>query len=334
MKLNNVTDTMTKNKWNSLIQDYKLKTVYHMWEWLEFIQESQNLKKYIYEIILDNKVVGYLPGFLIKKGPLRIFGSPFPGWTTPYMGPLLDNNVSQAFFYKEFKNLMKQEKYHYAEITNINLDGEAAKKEDLVVTERITYLAELAPSSEEILARFRKSTKFAVRKIIRENTLDIEITNDESFLDYYYSQMEVIFAKSNKQPTYSKERIRLLIEKMAPTGKLLLTWAKYEEKPIACMIDLIDGQWMYSFGASSDQNYLNIRPNGAIRFFVMNHALEQGVKYYDFMGADDYKSQFGSEKFITYRIIYSQWESLFKLRNFARKLLNYKNIISFKLRGK
>src|SRR5690554_6794796 len=167
MKLINVTSQMNKDKWNVLIEDYPLKTIYHQWEWLEFIRKSQKLNLIIYEIIDDDLIVGYFPGFLVFKGPLKILASPIPGWTTPYLGPLLDKDFPQERFFSEFKNLMRKEKYHFAEITNINLDGEAARNSGLIVSERITYVSEIAPTSEQILNKFRKSTKFAVRKIIR-----------------------------------------------------------------------------------------------------------------------------------------------------------------------
>jgi hypothetical protein len=61
------------------------------------------IKKVIYEIKMNEELVGYLAGFTIRKGPIKIFASPFPGWTTAYMGPLLDKRVPQRLFFKEFE---------------------------------------------------------------------------------------------------------------------------------------------------------------------------------------------------------------------------------------
>ena len=70
MLLKKIDRDISKDEWNALISNYKSKTIYHTYEWLEFIEESQGLKKAIYEIIMDNEVKGYLVGFRIKKGQL------------------------------------------------------------------------------------------------------------------------------------------------------------------------------------------------------------------------------------------------------------------------
>jgi len=54
---------------------------------------------------MNEEVVGYLAGFTIRKGPIKIFASPFPGWTTAYMGPLLDKRVPQRLFSRNLNNL-------------------------------------------------------------------------------------------------------------------------------------------------------------------------------------------------------------------------------------
>jgi len=133
MLLKKIDRDISKDEWNALISNYKSKTIYHTYEWLEFIEESQGLKKAIYEIIMDNEVKGYLVGFRIKKGPINIFGSPFPGWTTPYMGPLINDDVSQRIFFEEFRNLMKREGYHYAELSNSQLDIELARSQNFII---------------------------------------------------------------------------------------------------------------------------------------------------------------------------------------------------------
>lgn len=183
---------MSKDEWNSRILEYSGKTIYHTYEWLEFIEESQGLEKIIYEIIINDKVVGYLPSFEIRKGPIKIFGSPFPGWTTPYMGPLINDNISQELFLKEFKNLMKREGYHYSELCNRNLNIEIAKKQGFIIEEGVTYVSEIKHTPDEILLSFSKSARQNVRRAIK-NGLIVETTADESFIDYHYSMLKGVF---------------------------------------------------------------------------------------------------------------------------------------------
>lgn len=322
-------DDFNADEWNNIISNYTSKTLYHTYEWLEFIEESQGLKKEIYEIVSDNKIVGYLPGFKIKKGPINIFGSPFPGWTTPYMGPIINDNVSQELFFREFKKLMKKEGYHYAELSNRKLDIDIAKKENFIIEEGTTYIAEIKSNPEKILSSYSKSTRKCVRRAIRNN-LVVETTIDENFVDSYYVHLEQVFLKSNMKPTYSKNRVRLLIDKLLPKNKIILTWVKLEDDVIANRIDMIDGLWMNSFGSSSHQDYLKSNPNELARFHVMCVAADRGVKHYDMSGGGTYKRKFNSEKVTTYRLIYSRF-GLYRTRNLAKTLVRFKNKLKTKL---
>ena len=329
MHIRKLQNDITKDEWNNIISNYESKTLYHTYEWLEFIEEIQGLKKEIYEIVDDNEIVGYLPGFRIKKGPVNIFGSPFPGWTTPYMGPIINNNVSQELFFKEFKNLMKREGYHYAELSNRKLDIDLAKKENFIITEGTTYIAEVKPNPEEILSSYSKSTRKNVRRAIKNNLI-VETTKDDSFVDSYYTHLEQVFLKSNMKPTYPKKRAKLLIDKLLPENKIILTWVKFEDKVIANRIDLIDGLWMHAFSTTSNQSYLKLKPNELARFHAMCVAADRGVRHYDMTGGGTYKRMFNSEEITTYRIIYGRF-GLYKARNLAKTLIKLKNKLETKL---
>ncbi|GLI51892.1 hypothetical protein TSYNTROOL_19780 [Tepidanaerobacter syntrophicus] len=153
MNIKRVEQRISKEDWNNKISKFKNKTIYHTYEWLEFIEESQGLEKILYEITINEKVEGYLPGFIIKKGPIKIFGSPFPGWTTPYMGPLINENISQELLFSEIKKLMNKEDYHYAEFCNRSLDIGEAKKQKFIIEKGTTYISEVKSTPEEILFR-------------------------------------------------------------------------------------------------------------------------------------------------------------------------------------
>ena len=101
------------------------------------------------------------------------------------MGPIINNNVSQELFFKEFKNLMKREGYHYAELSNRKLDIDLAKKENFIITEGTTYIAEVKSNPEKVLSSYSKSTRKCVRRAMRANLI-VETTKDECFIDSYY----------------------------------------------------------------------------------------------------------------------------------------------------
>ena len=74
-------ENMSSEAWDKEAESYATWNVYHSAAWLDFIERTQPVKRRIYGLYLDTQRVGLLPGFTLRKGPLRIFGSPLPGWT-------------------------------------------------------------------------------------------------------------------------------------------------------------------------------------------------------------------------------------------------------------
>ena len=333
MEIKKLQNEIRGKDWNFRIGKYDSKTIYHTNEWLEFIAESQGLSKVVYEIFLDKEVVGYLPGFIIKKGLIKIFGSPFPGWTTPYMGPLINKTVPQELLFKQIKKLMQKEGYVYAEFCNRVLDVEIAEKVGFVLEKNITYISEIMHEPEAILASYSRSARKSVRRAIRNGLVVETTTNIEKFIEIYYLQLQEVFLKSNMLPTYSKERVKLLIKKLLPSNKILLTWVKFNEKVIACRIDMIEGVWMNSFGSSSSREFLKLNPNELARYHVMCIGAERGIKHYDMSGGGKYKSKFGSERIINHKIIYDRFH-LYGIRNMAKEIIRLKNKIVCKINKK
>ena len=73
------------------------RTVFQTREWLDFIAETQNGKPVVAELRDGGALAGYFSGVLIRKLGVKILGSSFPGWTTPYIGfNLVPGGITRA----------------------------------------------------------------------------------------------------------------------------------------------------------------------------------------------------------------------------------------------
>ena len=61
--------------------------------WMDFVVAAQQAKPVVAEVKRDNQAVGFFTGAIVNKLGFRILGSPFPGWTTSYMGFSLEPGV-------------------------------------------------------------------------------------------------------------------------------------------------------------------------------------------------------------------------------------------------
>src|SRR5262245_57374163 len=85
----------TAVNWNDLDR-FQDRTVFQTREWVQFVKESQRATPIVLEITDGGKPVGYFTGLTMKRFGIRILGSSFPGWTTPYMGFNLVPGASRA----------------------------------------------------------------------------------------------------------------------------------------------------------------------------------------------------------------------------------------------
>ncbi len=276
------------------------------------------MKRHIYEISDRGRTIGYLPGFIIYKGPIRIFASPFEGWNTPYLGPLFLGKVSDAVILEALQERFNKDKLHFAQFTYPRkIAGSDCGK--FRITEGYTYLAEVAQSPEMVLKNYSKSTRKHVRRAVGRG-LKAEFTNDRQFIDTYYEQLRQVFLKSNMRPTYAKAKVEALWDNLMPSGKLRATQVLYDNKIIATRLDFFEKRLMHSFGSASDQDYLHLNPNELARYHIMSFAAENEIEYYDMTGGGTYKEKFGAEKVKIVKLVWDPY-GMSRVKDFAKKMV-------------
>src|SRR5690242_727189 len=72
-------------EWEALDQSHD-RTVFQTREWLQFISQTQRAEPVVAEFRERTRVVGYFTGLTFTRFGIKVLGSSFPGWTTPYMG--------------------------------------------------------------------------------------------------------------------------------------------------------------------------------------------------------------------------------------------------------
>lgn len=282
-------------EWNEAIAKFDIKHFYHMGAWLDFIEQTQPVSRKIYAIYAGATIVGYLPGFVLKRGPVRIFGSPLPGWTTDYMGPVLQRGVELEGLLPAIASALRRDHIHHAELCHNTLDWALASNAGFQRALRTTYIAPIPADENEMLSSFSKSTRKAIRRALQSEIV-VESSKDQAFIDVYYDQLREVFAKSGTEPTYPKERVRALWEHIMPTGRMLNTMVMKGGKCIATRIDFFGEGCLHSFGSASYREYLKDYPNEIARYHAMSEGSKRGLTKYDMSGDGAYKAKFNAER--------------------------------------
>jgi Acetyltransferase (GNAT) domain len=304
-------------------------------EWVQFIADTQKAQPVAAELRDGSSVLGYFSALVFSRFGIRILGSPFPGWTTGYMGFALAPGVPrwmalaalERFAFRELGCL------HF-EIVDRYLTVEDGKRVGLPYSMTTSYETDLRESEEELFNRMKSACRRCIRKAAREGVV-IEEARDDAFAGEYYEQLKEVFLRQRLVPTYDLERVRKLIEHLGPTGRLLLLRARDPDgRCIATGIYPAINRIAHFWGNASLMTGRHLRPNEAVHWYAIRYWRRRGVAFFDWGGAGRYKEKYGCYPIALPRFYKSRIPELGYLRNHAERLISSRQRVAGWLRSR
>ena len=262
--------------------------------WLEFIKSFTEGDIVIVRIQQLDSTVGYFTGILFRRCGVRILGSPFPGWTTPFMGFNLPPGFPRACLLKPLERWAFRELgCLHLEIRDRYLCAEDVEGLNFRQTIFRGYLSDLTASEDQILSGMASCRRRAIRKA-EKNGLTVEVASADGFAEEYYEQVSDVFGRQGLTPTYSLERVRKLIDHVHPSGDLLLARVKEPGgRTIAAGIYAGFGRLSYYWGSGSLGKYQCLRPNELLHWFALRYWKTKGAQEHEWGAAGSYKAKYG-----------------------------------------
>lgn len=296
------------------------RTLFQTRPWLDFVAEAQGAMPIVLEVAVENQVVGCFTGLIIRKSGVKILGSPFPGWTTSYLGFNLVEGVDRAALLEPLANFAFRELgCGHVELMDRRLQPEQVQA--LGWPHRLFQNTEIdmAGSEEEIFANMKGACRTSIRKA-EKSGVSIESAVDDQFASDYHAQLLDVFARQRLKPTFSVERVRLLMKHLLPTGHLLLVRARNSEGLcIATSIYPAFNGTMYFWGGASDRQYQILQPNEAMHWYAMRYWKARGITACDMGGGGDYKLKYGGKPLVVPWCRKSRWWWIGAIRVVAQK---------------
>jgi hypothetical protein len=310
------------------------RVVFQTREWLAFVAESQRGEPVVAEISDGGSVAGYFSGVMVRKFGLRILGSSFPGWTTPYIG----FNLRRPYARAEVLPALRQWAFGelrcvHMEVSDLAFEADDARAAKLDGTAYESYRSDLTRSEDELFGAMESACRRCIRKADKCG-VTIEEASDLAFGEEYYEQLKDVFAKQGRVPTYSLERVQSLLRHLMPTGRLLAVRARDPEgRCIATGIyPGLNGVAFFWGNASwrADQHW---RPNEYLHWYAMRYWKARGVKMFDWGGGGTYKEKYGVQPHVVPWFYGSKYPALTTIRNEARALYYRSQTLIGRLRG-
>jgi hypothetical protein len=310
------------------------RVVFQTREWLEFIAESQHARPVVAEIRDGGAVAGYFSGLVVRKLGVRILGSSFPGWTTPYIGFNLHPGYARSRMIAPLTEwAFRDLRCAHVEISDrcfVTADGESA---GMHPTTYESYKSDLTKSEDELFANMESACRRCIRKAEKSGVV-IEEAHDPAFADEYYAQLQDVFAKQGKVPTYSVERVRVLLKHMLPTGRLLAVRARNADgRCIATGLYPGANDIAFFWGNASWRSEQQWRPNELLHWYALRYWKARGAKLFDWGGGGTYKEKYGVVPHVVPWFCRSKYPFLTTIRNEAHTLFYRSQRLVGRLRG-
>lgn len=282
IKTTSITD---KKVWeNFLLSQTAQANFLQSWNWG---QTHQVLGKSIFRFGFwqDKKLVGI--ALLIKQTARRGTYFECPA------GPILDwNSVSQVTqIFAEIKKIAYSEKCLFVrirpQIENSSINKNLFKQHGFYpapmhLHAQDTWVLNISPKEEEILKNMRKSTRYLIRKAVRDGVEIIQSKNQEDIKILY--KLQDFTSKRHNFVPFSYKFFLAHFQAFIADDQIKIFKAIYQKKVTAiALIVFYAGRAVYHYSAS-DPQFLKIPSSYLLQWEAIKEAKKRNCRLYDFWG--------------------------------------------------
>lgn len=279
-----VKEVASKTEWESFITDSGYPTsFFQSWNWGDFQEKMGNpvLRLGFYD---GEELFAVSQGIKIyaKRGKYIYYrNGPVYSW--------IDKSRSE-FIIKEIKDSAEREKMWFSRISpHVKTESnEAALFSRFPISPMYdvdaldTWILDLDLPEEEILKNMRKSTRYEIRKAVKEE-VEIKRTTDVKDIENFYPiYRETV--KRQKWTGYSKAYIKKQFETFSADDQAALLLAKYKGKYIAASIFIYFGNSCYYHYSGSLTEFRKVPGSSLIHWENIKYSKSRGLKRYNFWG--------------------------------------------------
>lgn len=327
MKMNNIKilECLDKDEIEELLLESEF--IYTTTFWLDYLSTELKGKPIVLKIFYLSKTVVFV-GCIFKKFCLKICGSPFEGWSTPYMGFIGINKFNNEEQYQIVKStirfLFKQKKCSYVQICDWNFDIEFAKQYKFKYDVHTTYMVDISKSEDDLFSSFKTDARTNCRTFMKRGAYLKVVNPSIEFSRDYYNQLVDVFDKQNLKSFYSKDKIERIMLHFNKHPEYIFCENVYEpdsNSSIATGIFFGYKKRCYFFGAASYRNFQFLRPNDYVIWNAIKYWKSNGCTSFDMLGIRKYKEKFSPDTVEKPILYFSRIPLLHFFKKISKKII-------------
>jgi len=259
---------------------------FHHPAWLRSSGKGVGFKNVYVGIQKDGDMVGMMPGYLTRRGPVRLFGSPLRGTMTSYLGPIgigISNQPEAMLDLITQCNafIRKQWRVQYARFTvrNAPTNGKLSLARDWQQQRAGSYRLDLTPGKEAVWNGLKSDCRRNIRKA-RKAGIEIVPLQDAGL---FYQMLDETFHRHQTTSFHSKHFFQELLDGLAADACTCL-WplsAIYNGQEIAVCLFLHDEREVHYISGGSSPEFGNLPTSYLLHWHAIERGIEEGLKIYN-----------------------------------------------------
>ena len=293
-----VTHTSPK-EWDLIVQQFQGYTVFHSLAWLKSIEQCYQIRLSLLSLREDDDYLAAWPVFEQRKGPLRIAGSPLPGWSTVYLGPLFAKHSDAESAIDAFLKTppLKGAAYTYCKVVEQG-HGVDLKRHGFIGDHIYkTYLLDLTEDENQLWKNLKKGCKSSTKKAMKAG-VEVHLEGRDEFLKDFWKMSVEVFSRSGIRPNYSMKLLRNLWHALSEKNNVIALSAFLKNKRIATVFLPCTDSTMYYWAGASYGHWRNLGANNLLQWEAIKLARQRGIECYDLVSiygsAGKFKGSFGA----------------------------------------
>jgi peptidoglycan pentaglycine glycine transferase (the first glycine) len=223
----------------------------------------------------------------------------------------------------------------------------------IAVHGRRSWVLDIRPDDEELLANFKMTWRQNVRSAGRKGVIIREAVNEADF-DAYYELLKIT-SERDAFFIHQKEYHQEILRHFASKGDAILYLAEHESEVIAAKMLIRFGDWCWDMFGASSNNKRNLKPTYLLQYRCIQWAKTRGCSYFDFRtipeilepgeemwGVYEYKKGFGgfsrlnipTQDYVYRPLVYNTWRNFVEMRRTRRHAERKKVELERAARGK
>lgn len=302
------------DEWNHFVDESEYGTIFHKTFWNKALFKLDTaIKLSVIGCYKQDRLVGgAIFGWKKKFQKIRIV---VPPYSSCFYGILIKE--------RDTVYILKSERYRYV-VLNAILDF--VEKEFQFVSSALppefkdvrifnwrkyatdvfyTYRGNIS-NPDKIINTFQSDVRRQIKKGLKYS-FELRTTLDNQHLEFVFSLLAKSYHRQKHRLQFNIKQFITLLNNPDLSANIQAYSIWLDNNPVAALVIVVDGPTAYYWMAGSDQNYFNTGLNQLLLWLVINELSKEGIKLFDFVGANtltiaNYKANFNFELIPYYHV--------------------------------